>query len=208
MNDGVTVREFARQIGKSHVWVMKLIKEEVLPRYTDGTIPLEQGLKAYEDYSAQPKNKRGRPANGTKKEKAPPTPPPERIKKQQPEIPLSQDVEQAPDLSTMDKANRTKEAVNINAAFNKAKLAEKTYQARLRELEYKMKSGELLEKTAVAAEAQWLAEQVKAKLMSIPPRVSSMCEGRIARDIEEILTDSINSALKELQKCKYTGEQK
>ena len=220
MNDGVTIREFARQIGKSHVWVLKLVNEGILPRYTDGNIPLEAGLKAYDAYMAEPKNKRGRPpksatAKKATKEESLPKPLPEKVvdfaeaKAKQESRPPQSDIpqiEQAPDNPLIDKTARTKEAVSINAAMNKAKLAEKTYQARLRELDYKTKSGELLEKAAVVAEAQWLAEQVKSKLMAIPPRISSMCEGRIAREIEEIITDAINNALKELQKCKYTGE--
>lgn len=94
---------------------------------------------------------------------------------------------------------------SVALAFNKAKLAEKTYQARLKELDYKVRTGELLEREKVDAEAAWLAEKVKSKLMAIPPRVSSMCEGRIARDIEEIISDAINDALKDLQKVKYSG---
>lgn len=94
---------------------------------------------------------------------------------------------------------------SVALAFNKAKLAEKTYQARLKELDYKVRTGELLEREKVDAEAAWLAEQVRSKLNSIPPRISSMCEGRIARDIEEIISDAINDALKDLQKLKYEG---
>ena len=218
MSDGVTIREFARQIGKSHVWVLKLVNEGILPRYTDGNIPLEAGLKAYETYMAEPKAKRGRPPKSAAAKKAnkPDTQQPDKLvdfyetkEKQQgrppqPEIPK---IEDTPDIPINDKAARAKEAVSINAALNKAKLAEKTFQARLKELDFKEKSGELLEKSAVEAEAQWLAEQVKSKLMAIPPRISSMCEGRIAREIEEIITDAINNALKELQKCKYIGAQ-
>lgn len=94
---------------------------------------------------------------------------------------------------------------SVALALNKAKLAEKTYQARLKELDYKVRTGELLEREKVDAEAAWLAERVKSKLMAIPPRVSSMCEGRIARDIEEIISDAINDALKDLQKLRYGG---
>lgn len=94
---------------------------------------------------------------------------------------------------------------SVTLAFNKAKLAEKTYQARLKELDYKVRTGELLEREKVDAEAAWLAEKVKSKLMAIPPRVSSMCEGRIARDIEEIISDAINDALKDLQRVEYPG---
>ena len=167
---------------------------------------------------AEPKAKRGRPpksATAKKSTNTETTKPDKTVdfyeaKAKQQERPPQPDIpkiEDTPDIPINDKASRAKEAVTINAAINKAKLADKTYQARLRELDYKTKSGELLEKSAVEAEAQWLAEQVKAKLMAIPPRISSMCEGRIAREIEEIITDAINNALKELQKCKYTGEQ-
>lgn len=95
---------------------------------------------------------------------------------------------------------------SVTLAFNKAKLAEKTYQARLKELDYKVRTGELLEREKVDAEAAWLAEQIRSKLNAIPPRVSSMCEGRIARDIEEIISDAINDALKDLQNLKYEGD--
>lgn len=174
MADGVSVREFAKQIGKSHVWVLKLLKAGKLPRNSDGTIPLEAGLNTYNQMNGE----------------APGSPNPVQVKR--------------PPVNFEEKQRQTQEAVSVNAALKKAQLAEKTFNARLRELEYKMKSGELLEKDSVSHEAQWLAEQVRAKLMAIPPRISSMCEGRLAREIEEIITDAISGALKELQKCKYT----
>lgn len=186
----ISVRAFAREVNRSHVWVLKLLKAGRLPRNDDGTIPLKQGLEAFklmkEEQAEQEAAKAEKKTAGTKKKaKAPKT---------------EQSVQPAPKVD-IDPAGQT----NINVALNKAKLAEKTYQARLKELEYKLKSGEILEKAEVAAEAEWLAGQVKQKLLSIPPRISSMCEGRLARDIEEIIADAINDALKELQKLKYTG---
>lgn len=185
----ISVRAFAREVNRSHVWVLKLLKSGRLPRNDDGTIPLKQGLewfKAWEEEQAA--IKAGQKEKGTKKAKAQKTAQP------------TPQAQPAPKVD-IDPAGQT----NINVALNKAKLAEKTYQARLKELEYKLKSGEILEKAEVAAEAEWLAGQVKQKLLSIPPRISSMCEGRLARDIEEIIADAINDALKELQKLKYTG---
>lgn len=188
----ISVRAFAREVNRSHVWVLKLLKAGRLPRNDDGTIPLKQGLEAFklmkEEQAEQEAAKTEKKTAGTKKAKA--------TKTAQP-APQAQPVPKV----DIDPAGQT----NINVALNKAKLAEKTYQARLKELEYKLKSGEILEKAAVAAEAEWLAGQVKQKLLSIPPRISSMCEGRLARDIEEIIADAINDALKELQKLKYTG---
>jgi len=209
MSDGVSVREFARQIGKSHVWVLKLLKEGKLPRNEDGTIPLVSGIKAYEDFMSQP-IKKGRPKNPDSAAEQKPARPRGRPKKEKPPAPIIEEVLDDTDetdnitpAAPPSLSSRSAEAVNINTALNKAKLAEKTYQARLRELDYKVRNGELIEKDAVVKEAQWLAEQVKSKLLAVPPRISSMCEGRIARDIEEIITDAINDALKELQKIKF-----
>ena len=89
---------------------------------------------------------------------------------------------------------------NVSAAMGKAKLAKETFQAKLKELEYKFRTGELLEKKDVEADAAALASEIKNQLPAVPPRISSMCEGRVAREIEEIMLDGINDALKKLQK--------
>lgn len=89
---------------------------------------------------------------------------------------------------------------NVSAAMGKAKLAKETFQAKLKELEYKFRTGELLEKKDVEADAAALASEIKNQLLAVPPRISSMCEGRVAREIEEIMLDGINDALKKLQK--------
>lgn len=210
MGDGVTVREFGRQIGKSHVWVLNLIKSGVLPRNEDGTIPLDAGLKAFADYVAAPKKPKGRPKSSTKtndvKEPArkrgrPRKNPVDDLSVDEPPTVAMPNVEASKIL------NRKDEAVNVNSSLNKAKLADMMYKAKTRELDYKEKAGDLLRKDDVAKEAQWLAEQIKSKLMAIPPRVSTMCEGRMAREIEELISDAINDALKELQKCKYSGDE-
>ena len=181
----VSLREFSRQVGRSQGLISKLVNSGVIPRNEDGTIPVDEGLKAFREY--QENAKRGRPPKGEVREVRPE---PQKAKKPEPS-PL-------PDPQEMS---------NFSKAMNKAKLAETTFKARLRELEYKLKNGDLIPKDDVSREASWMAEQVKAKLMAIPPRISSMCEGRVAREIEEIISDSINGALKELQKCKYSGDE-
>ena len=141
----VTIRDFAKHVGRSHVLILRLVNQGVIPRNDDGTIPLADGLAAFEAYDTAPKNKGGRPKKGDEK----------KVKKAK--------TKTAPPETSTGKDDKREEAVSINAAMRKANLAEKTFKAKLRELEYKVKSGELLEKAAVAAEAQWLAEQVKSK---------------------------------------------
>lgn len=189
MDGGVSLREFAGYVGRSQVMILKLARAGILPRDSEGKIPLQEGLEAFRKYDTAPKSKGGRPRKGEGKS----------IKKKVTK-PAAPPVSESLDIAS---DSKREEAININSAMRKANLAEKTFKAKLRELEYKMKTGELLEKTAVESEASWLAEQLKSKLQAIAPRISSMCEGRIAREIEEIISDAINGALQELQKCKY-----
>ena len=192
MSDGVSVREFARHVGKSHVWILKLIKNGIIQRDDDGLISLSEGMKALEQEKARSEQARAEKRTGAKSS---PQPAPESMPKPKH---AGQD--------TLDEfRDKTAKAASINEALNRAKLAEKTYQAKLKEIEYKLRAGELLEKSAVIAEASQLAENIKTQLLAVPPRIASMCEGRPAREIEDIITDAINDALKELQKLKRKG---
>lgn len=174
----VTLREFARQIGRSHTWVQNKVKSGELPRNDDGTIPVQAGFKAVDAILREVELKK---ANRQKKTVIEPLP----------------DNDDAPMQEAVSKA------INVTEAFNKARLAEKTYQAKLKEIEYKLKRGDLIESETVVADAQATAALVRERLMSIPVRISGLCEGRTARDIEEILEDAINDVLKSFQKSEF-----
>lgn len=175
----VTLREFARQIGRSHTWVQNKVKSGELPRNDDGTIPVEEGFKAFNAIVREVEQKK---ANRQKQ---------------------TQTVEALPDNDDAPMQDAVTKAMSVTEAFNKARLAEKTYQAKLKEIEYKLKRGDLIESEKVIADAQATAALVRERLMSIPVRVSGLCEGRTARDIEEILEDAINDVLKSFQKSEY-----
>lgn len=175
----VTLREFARQIGRSHTWVQNKVKSGELPRNDDGTIPTEEGFKAFDVILREVEQKK---ANRQKQQ---------------------QTVEALPDNDDAPMQDSVSKAMSVTEAFNKARLAEKTYQAKLKEIEYKLKRGDLIESEKVIADAQATAALVRERLMSIPVRVSGLCEGRTARDIEEILEDAINDVLKSFQKSEY-----
>lgn len=178
----VTVREFARQVGRDQALILRLAKKGVIPRNEDGTIPLAEGLTAFYEYDSAPKNKGGRPKKGEGK--------------------TVKNTESSP--ASGDKEQQREEAIRVNNASRAAELKEKVYKANLRELEFKEKSGVLKNEIDIADEWQHLADNIKGKLLSAPPRISSMCEGRIAREIEEIFTDAINEALADLQKYEYS----
>lgn len=40
------IREFARMIGRSHSWVVSQCRRNIIPKTTDGKIPVDEALKA------------------------------------------------------------------------------------------------------------------------------------------------------------------
>lgn len=178
MQTGVSIREFARQVDRSEGMIRKLIRQGKLPRNEDGSIPIKEGFKAYDTY-----------AKGVQARKKTKT------------IEALPDNDEAPMSASLNKA------MNVTEKFNTARMAEKTYQAKLKELEYRLKKGELVEREKVEVDAQATASLVRERLMSIPVRISGLCEGRTARDIEEILEDAINDVLKSFQKSEFIKDE-
>lgn len=183
--DTVTRRALAAEIGKSHVWVVKLIKEGVIPVNADGTIPHRAALEAYAAWKegrsdstgvAAPK-RRGRPPKkqNQKKQDKPAEP-------------------QAVPMADID------EAVNVGMTYNKAKAKKEAATASIRTLEYLKLKGELVEKKEVEQMAMSLAEKVRGKLMTVGVRIAGLCEGRTAREIEELIDTEINAAMADLRK--------
>ena len=175
VKSGVSVREFARQVGRSPSWISKMARQGKLPRNEDGSIPIKEGFAAYDKFNREVE------ATKAKQKKTEPLP----------------DNDDAPMTESATKA------MSVTEAFNKARLAEKTYQAKLKELEYKLKRGEIVEREKVVADAEAVGAFLREQFMSIPVRYSGLLEGRTARDIEEILEDAINDALKALQKSEF-----
>lgn len=194
MSEYVSQRKFAEYIGRSHVWVNRLVKDGRLPSNSKGQIPLEEGLQAYEaskhpGYDAD--REHGEKQRAAAQKKAP--------KKNAAEdsVPLAAAEPEIPATTT------GISVAKINEAYNRARLAEKTYQAKLRELEYKEASGELIPRDDVEADAERTGAEVRERLMSVPPRVAGVCEGKTAREIERIIEEAINEALSALQRAKF-----
>ena len=194
--DGVSVRAFAQQIGISHVAVLKRLQNGSLPRNEDGTVPLAAGLAAYAEIT---KGKAPRkPAAATKKPAAKKaSAKPKAVPKTAPKTAPARAIDDEPDDNL---APAFGEASAVATAFNKAKLAEKTYQAKLKELEYKLRKGEIIQRTEVEEQVEALAVKVRGKLLAVPVRVAVMCEGRPAREIEDIISTAIDEALADMQK--------
>lgn len=198
MAEYVSQRQFAKVVGRSHVWVNRLVKEGRLPADEKGRIPLEDGLKAYEasqvvGYDAnrahgeKQRSKGKAPAKAAAKGKA-----------REPDEP-----ELLPDNDDVPPITGGPSHARVAEAYNRARTAEKTFQAKLKELEYKEAQGLLLPLADVEADAAETAAELREKLMSMPPRIAPLCEGKQAREIEGILEDAINEALLAFQKSRF-----
>lgn len=192
MSEFVSQREFAKRVGRSHVWVNRLVKEGRLPSNSKGQIPLTSGLEAYQAaFTAGQDANRKRGEEERRKAAA---------KKAAPKTAKGNEVDSLPHVDIPPSGATV---ALINQQFNRARLAEKTFQAKLRELEYKEASGELIPRDDVQADAERTGAEVRERLMSVPPRVAGLCEGKTAREIERIIEEAINEALSALQRARF-----
>lgn len=220
-------RAFAALVGRSNVWVSKLVKQGKLPVDASGKIPKAAGMVAFQasqtvGYDANrahaekqreksktvavsagkssvsaekvPQNKQKQAQAATKK--APEQPPLELPDEDSDGVPLA-----AAPAGLGAAAHLT--AAKVAEQFNKARTAEKMFQAKLRELEFKEKQGDLLKIAEVEADAAATAAEFMDKLRSLPPRIAGLCEGRPAREIEGIIDAALNDALAALQKSRF-----
>jgi phage terminase Nu1 subunit (DNA packaging protein) len=206
-DQNVSAYEFAKYAGVSQALISRLKKSGELPANADGTIPLNAGLTAFknrEKTKAKKTPARAGEGKATKKTKTKKdTKKKKTEEKKEPAPPITPAVLPEDDETETGFAPMIGSAVKIQTQFNKARLAEKTYQAKLREIEYKLKKGELVERAEVVADAAAVAAEVRERLLTIPVRVAAVCERRTARDIEGILTDAINEALQSLNKTAF-----
>lgn len=209
----VSQREFGRRMGVSHVWVNRQCRHGNIPYDAEKGIPFHDGVLAFEAtkvagaegsraYHAEQRAKRARGEivgpNGKTRTRTP--------RKSTPAVKLV-DEDDDTDSGPLTAAD----AARVGMQYNKARLAEKTYQARLRELEYKRMRRELIPIEEVQADARATGSHVRGLLLALPGRAAARCEGVSAREIEQILREEINTALTELQKSvfgagEYDGE--
>ncbi len=101
-----------------------------------------------------------------------------------------------------------KEAQEAKAALQRAQVRERLAKAEDREMRLRQARGELVEVTAVQADAIRAAEHVRSQLLAMPPRlaarVAAVPEGpqQVAL-IEALIADEINEALEGLQKTRF-----
>lgn len=203
MSEYVSQREFARRVNRSHVWVNRLVREGRLPANDQGQIPLTAGLEAFEH--SQPAGGDGRTEymDRQREKRAAKKAAAKKAAKKSPAKKAAAK-KSAPEPETEIPATAEGMSVaRVNEAFNRARLAEKTYQAKLKELEFKEASGQLIPVEDVQADAAHTGAEVRQRLLAVPTRVAGICEGKTAREIERIIDEAINEALTALNRARF-----
>lgn len=217
----VTQAEFARRIGVSKPYITKLVKEGKLSLNENGKLDLNKALKAY-NHSKHPshdlsrenaKKQRGVPMAVRKSQKetlGDNFKAVKDIKELKEELGKIDDEEREankklngkPKIDTSgDDKSIPDDAAAINRMYNKARAAEKLYVAKLRELEAKEKSGELLRADMVKKQAAEMGNLVTQKLYNMTHKLSPLLVGLDnPRQAKEILEAEIENVLENLNR--------
>lgn len=191
-NDLISQSALARNLGISRASVRTLIDKGIFKICNErGMVSLQDSVKAYEQYQNTVKS--------TAKTKS--------RKNALKQIDKIQSIiEDKEEFEKVFKEWITQIEDDPIAVMNSAK----AYLTALQTKEQKMKVDEtekrLIPIERIHHDAEEAASLIRSKLITIPSRVATICEGRSARDIEEIIEDEINSSLAELQKLYAVGE--
>ena len=192
----VSQAEFARIVGVSKPYVTKLVKSGKLKLNANGKLNLEESQKIL-NTSKNPSFDANR--EHAKKQKGVPLK--ERIEKAQELKPepktKKQDLINSEDTKDLDSEN----AYKINLLFNKARAAEKVALAKLRDIEVKVKNGELLDAETVKKEAAEVGNLITQKLYNMVHKLAPLLVGIDSqKQTKEILENEVEIVLEELNR--------
>lgn len=170
----ISAREFARRTGFNNVWISRLVKQGKIRTNDKGKIPYSVGLKDLESSRTVGYE------NNQKEHKE-----------------FDEQLAKQASNQTSDEMSGVKSEASVNLQFNKARAAEKTFAAKLRELEYKKEKGELIEVSEVERQMSELASEFREKLLAMGARIVPMLENKTLPEMKRVIDDSVNIMIKE-----------
>ena len=184
-SDGVTQLALAKNLGVSRAQVRTLIDKGIFKTDEAKRVSLSDAVEAYKQYQKNiDQNKR------SKSRKV--------ATKLIDEIKSSVDV--GDDFESTYKNWLGQIENNPIAVLNAAKAYMTAVQTKQEKLKLDELEGRLYSIDRINADAEKIGLAIKSKFSSLPARIATVCEGRTARDIEEIISDEINNCFAELQK--------
>ena len=191
----VNQAEFARIVGVSKPYITKLVKTGKLKLNENGKLNLEESKKILSS-SKNPSFD----ANREHAQKQKGVPLKERVEKAQSTKPLNEkekDLIDDEDIKDLDSESMYK----INILFNKARAAEKVALAKLRDIDVKIKKGELLEAETVKQEAAEVGNLITQKLYNMVYKLAPLLVGvETQKQAKDILESEVEIVLEELNR--------
>ena len=113
--------------------------------------------------------------------------------------------EPAPSLdpATAPEPRRRMDIATIAAETAKARLVDKTEQAKMRRLRRELLEETIVNKAEVEADAENASLTIRSALQALPAKVAPMLEGLALAEIEAILTTEIDDALRALHEARF-----
>jgi phage terminase Nu1 subunit (DNA packaging protein) len=191
----VNQAEFARIVGVSKPYITKLVKTGKLKLNENRKLNLEESKKILSS-SKNPSFD----ANREHAQKQKGVPLKERVEKAQSTKPLNEkekDLIDDEDIKDLDSESMYK----INILFNKARAAEKVALAKLRDIDVKIKKGELLEAEIVQREAAEVGNLITQKLYNMVYKLAPLLVGiETQKQAKDILESEVEIVLEELNR--------
>lgn len=191
----VSQAEFARTVGVSKPYITKLVKTGKLKLNENGKLNLEESKKILSS-SKNPSFD----ANREHAQKQKGVPLKERVEKAQSAKPLNEkakDLIDDEDTKDLDSESMYK----INILFNKARAAEKVALAKLRDIDVKIKKGELLDAETVKREAAEVGNLITQKLYNMVYKLAPLLVGvETQKQAKDILESEVEIVLEELNR--------
>ena len=193
----VNQAEFARTIGVSKPYITKLVKTGKLKLNENGKLNLEESKKILSS-SKNPSFD----ANREHAQKQKGVPLKERVEKSTAENIPKQETPKTTNNDSEDLGNTVpNDMFKINMLFNRAKAAEKVALAKLRDIDLKLKQGELLEAETVKREAAEVGNLITQKLYNMVYKLAPLLVGvETQKQAKDILESEVEIVLEELNR--------
>ena len=193
----VSQAEFARIVGVSKPYITKLVKTGKLKLNENGKLNLEESKKILSS-SKNPSFD----ANREHAQKQRGVPLKERVKKSTAENITKQETPKTTNNDSEDLGNTVpNDMFKINMLFNRAKAAEKVALAKLRDIDLKLKQGELLEAETVKREAAEVGNLITQKLYNMVYKLAPLLVGiETQKQAKDILESEVEIVLEELNR--------
>ena len=193
----VNQAEFARNIGVSKPYITKLVKTGKLKLNENGKLNLEESKRILSS-SKNPSFD----ANREHAQKQKGVPLKERVKKSTAENIPKQETPKTTNNDSEDLGNTVpNDMFKINMLFNRAKAAEKVALAKLRDIDLKLKQGELLEAETVKREAAEVGNLITQKLYNMVYKLAPLLVGiETQKQAKDILESEVEIVLEDLNR--------